>query len=133
MNRREQGERYFIEGYNCAQAVVLAFKDLINDSEENLIKVSSSFGGGIGGLREMCGAVNGIAIVLGYLNGYQEKKNLTAKQAHYSLVKSSIEKFKKKNGSYLCRELIVNKDKYSCYSLVGDAVDILLEVLNLDK
>ena len=66
MNRIELGKQYFLSGYNCAQSVVLAFKDDIGQDEEILKKVSSSFGGGLGGLREVCGAVSGMAIVLGH-------------------------------------------------------------------
>ena len=133
MNRIELGKQYFLSGYSCAQSVVLAFKDDIGQDEEVLKKVSSSFGGGLGGLREVCGAVSGMAIVLGYLKGYSKAGNLEEKKKHYALIQTAVEKFKEKNGSYICRELLLNKEKHPCIQLVMDAVEIVCEVLNLDK
>ena len=68
--RSEKAAELFVEGYNCAQAVVGAFADLTDIDFETLMKLSSSFGGGLGGLREGCGAVSGMAIILGILRGY---------------------------------------------------------------
>lgn len=99
-------ENNFKEGYNCAQAVVLAFSDIVNLDKETLLCMSSSFGGGMGRLREVCGSVSGMFMILGLLRGYssptarQEKKNL------YAEIQSLAAEFKEINGSIVCRELL---------------------------
>ena len=75
--REEIAMEYFKTGYNCSQAVVLAYKDLLNLDEETLLKLASSFGGGLGRLREVCGCVSGMAIVAGLLYGYSDPKATT--------------------------------------------------------
>ena len=64
--------KYFVEGYNCAQAVVLAFCDVTGLDEKTALRISSSFGGGMGRLREVCGACSGMFMVAGLLYGYDE-------------------------------------------------------------
>ncbi len=99
-------ERYFKEGYNCAQAVVLAFIDEIGMEREAALRLSSPFGGGMGRLREVCGAVSGMWIVLGCLKGYSEPGNNKIKMELYSTVQMLAEKVKRVNGSIVCRELL---------------------------
>ncbi len=141
MTRRESAENNFIEGYNCCQAVVLAFSDLLPVDRESLLKISSSFGGGIGRLRETCGAVSGIAIVLGLLYGYASPETGSVKADHYARIQEVILDFEKKNGSLVCRDLLNLADKHStpepsprtadfygkrpCQRYIGDAAELL--------
>jgi hypothetical protein len=73
----------FKEGYNCCQAVVLAFSDVTNVDKDLALKSSSSFGGGMGRLREVCGALTGTFVVAGVLFGYTNPKDNIGKAKHY--------------------------------------------------
>ncbi len=96
----------FTKGYNCSQAVVLAFCDETGLAPETSLKISSSFGGGMGRLREVCGAVSGMFIVAGLLEGYSDPLDKQAKAKHYELIQSLATSFKDKNNSIICRELL---------------------------
>ena len=102
----DKAKALFEEGYNCAQAVFLAFNDLMDIDEKTAIKISSSFGGGLGRLREVCGAVSGGAMALGYLYGYEGSNDDKAKKEHYALIQQFANDFAKNNGSYICKELL---------------------------
>ena len=104
--RAAQAGALFDRGYNCAQSVACAFADLTGLPEENLAKMASSFGGGIGRLRETCGAVSGMALVLGMLAGYSDPGDSAAKSAHYARVQRAVRAFAAENGSLICRELL---------------------------
>lgn len=139
--RKEKGMRLFTEGYNCAQAVVLAFEDKLSFSRETLTQMACSFGGGLGRLREVCGAVSGMALVLGLLFAPTDAEVPALKAQHYARVQAVAQAFEAKNGSIVCRELLgldVKHDdptpeartahyykKRPCAELVGDAVEIL--------
>ncbi len=99
-------EQLFREGYNCAQAVAVAFCDVMGLDKETAARMASSFGGGLGRLREVCGAVSGAALVLGMVRGYSDPTDPEAKKAHYRLVREFAQRFKEKNGSIICRELL---------------------------
>ena len=107
MTRSEQAAKYFVEGYNCAQAVAMAFSDLIGMDEKRTAKMISSFGGGMGRLREVCGAVSGMLLVTGTLYGYDVDEG-NVKMEHYALVQELAGKFREKNGSIVCREILKN-------------------------
>ena len=96
----------FKEGYNCAQAVLLAFNDVTGLDEKAALTLSSSFGGGIARMREVCGAVSGMCMVLGVLYGYDDPKDYEVKKAHYELIRAAADKFKAENGSIICREIL---------------------------
>ena len=106
MNKQELATYYFRQGYNCAQAVVLAFKDEIGVDEKTLLRISSPFGGGMGRLREVCGAVSGMFMVLGMICGYDNLDNPNAKAELYAKVQELAKKFEEDNGSIVCRELL---------------------------
>lgn len=106
MDKKEQAAALFKSGYNCAQSVLLAFKDELNLNEEEALKLASSFGGGMGRLREVCGAVSGLFMAAGLKYGPADPKDHAAKTAHYALIQELAEKFKKENGSIICRELL---------------------------
>ena len=143
MNRREKGENYFKQGFNCAQAVALAFTDKLGLDEEATAKLSSPFGGGFGRMREVCGAISGMIMVLGAVEGNGMNTTDETKLALYQKVQNLMNEFKEKNGSYICRELLAlpegNSDptpekrtknyyeKRPCALLVGDACQMLEE------
>lgn len=100
-NKGEIAENYFRNGLNCAQAVLAAFEEETGLSHETALAVSSSFGGGMGRLREVCGAVSGMFMVAGLLYG-----NKLSKMEHYALIQELAAEFKEENGSIVCRELL---------------------------
>ena len=99
-------EELFKNGCNCSQAVLLAFSDVTGLDEETSLKLASSFGGGMGRMREVCGAVSGALMVLGIKNGYSDLSDADAKKEHYELVREFARRFKEENGSIICRELL---------------------------
>ncbi len=109
MNHSERAAELFMTGSNCAQAVVLAFGDLTGLEPDFAMKMSSSFGGGMGRMREVCGAVSGMLMVLGILYGYTENGgNDCNKKAHYVVVQELSGKFREEMGSIVCREILKN-------------------------
>ena len=106
MTHAELAERYFREGYNCAQAVLLAFGDVTGLEDATAARLASSFGGGLGRLREVCGAVSGMMMVYGLLKGYDDIKDPAVKKAHYANVQALAASFREENGSIICRELL---------------------------
>ena len=96
----------FLSGYNCSQAVFGALADIYDISDEQAVRLSASFGGGVGRLREMCGACSAMALLEGLQSGATKAEDSAGKQANYSNVQSLIQRFKEQNGSYLCRELL---------------------------
>lgn len=106
--KEERARELFFEGYNCAQAVVGAFMDEIGMGADpgKMLSMVSSFGGGMGRLREVCGAVSGMFLVAGALYGYDDPKDLNAKKEHYQRIQELAAKFKEMNGSIICRELL---------------------------
>lgn len=101
-----KAEALFREGYNCSQSVVLAFADKYDIDFDTAAKVSSSFGGGLGRLREICGCVSGMSMALGLIQGYSSPKDTAGKANQYKLVQELAAAFKQENGSYICRELL---------------------------
>ena len=106
MNHAEKARMLFTDGYNCAQAVVGAFADEIGLPMETLMKLTSSFGGGMGGLRDTCGAVTGMFMVTGLLFGYDRPGDDAVKKAHYARIRSLADSFKAKHESIICHELL---------------------------
>lgn len=145
MTRKEKAMDYFSQGYNCAQAVSLAFADLVDIDERTLALASSSFGGGVGRMREVCGAVSGMAMIIGLLYGNDDPKDANKKAALYERVQVVAKKYEADNGSIVCRSLLgldVKHDaptpekrtdeyykKRPCNELVGYAAEILEEYL----
>lgn len=107
MTRKEQAMQNFYEGYNCTQSIVLAFSDLIPiEEQEQLLRMVSPLGGGMGRLREVCGAVSGMFLVLGACEGYADPKAHKEKADLYAKVQELAKQFEEKNGSIVCRELL---------------------------
>lgn len=108
MEHKYLAAELFLEGYNCAQAVAVAFTDLTGMDKKEAAKLASPFGGGMGRLREVCGAVSGMFMVLGSLYGYDNSNADTHKKALYKQVQALAERFKALNGSIICREILKN-------------------------
>ena len=98
----------FLEGYNCAQAVMVAFCDKTGLTKEQAARYASSFGGGMGRLREVCGAVSGMLMVLGILYGYEQPDDDQKKKELYGQIQGLAGKFREAVGSIICRELLDN-------------------------
>lgn len=144
MSRKELAINYFKQGYNCSQSVVLAFKDLISNADE-LVKISAPFGGGISRMRETCGAVSGMVLVIGSLFGYSTPETGEKKQELYAKTQELLRIFEEKYGSLTCRELLKLTSKHDdptpakrdenfyktrpCMELIGGAAEILEEYL----
>ena len=141
MTHRALAEQNFENAYNCAQAVLLAFSDLTGLEEKTALSLASSFGGGMGRLREVCGAVSGMFMVAGLLYGGKTTESRQEKTAHYARIQMLAAQFREKNGSYLCRELLAGVQtttgaapeartaeyykKRPCKLLCGDAAELL--------
>ena len=106
MDHAEEAKRLFLAGYNCAQAVFCAFRDVTGLDLDTAARLSSSFGGGMGRLREVCGTVSGALMALGYIRGYADPGDREAKAAHYRLVQEYARLFREQSGSIVCRELL---------------------------
>ncbi len=129
----------FKQGYNCSQAVLGVFCEESGLVFETALKISSSFGGGMGRMREVCGTVSGMFMAAGLIF-YKDDK---AQQ--YKIVQELAKRFKQKNGSIICRELLLGIEnstspipsertenyykKRPCVELVGDSVEILEEFI----
>lgn len=141
-NRGELAKQLFMQGYTCAQAVVLAFEDLTGLDRTVAAKLSSGFGGGMGRMREVCGAVSGMFMVYDLVCGYSEPGDMESKKRVYADIRELAERFKAKSGgSIVCRELLAGVQttqggdpeqrtaeyyaKRPCPQLVALAADVL--------
>jgi len=106
-NHAEIAKQLFLKGYNCAQSVFCAFTDVTGYDLDTSARMSSSFGGGLGRLRETCGVVSAAALVLGIAKGYDNPEDYEAKKQHYALVRDFTERFKAQHASINCRELLI--------------------------
>lgn len=140
----------FKEGFNCSQSVVAAYADLYGFTREQALKMSASFGGGIGRMRQTCGAACGLFMLAGLENGCIEGRNKDGKEANYILVQELAEEFKKRNGSIICSQLLgLDKNaetpatpeartaeyykKRPCVKIVEEAARIWGEYLEMNK
>lgn len=135
----------FTDGYNCAQSVVLAYSDLLGLEEATLSRISCSFGGGMGRLREVCGSVSGMFLAAGLLYGYDGPETGKVKAEHYARIQELAHAFEERNGSIVCRELLGLKVKHDestpsartadyyrkrpCKELIGMSAEILEEYI----
>ena len=141
MTRKEKAMQAFKEGYNCAQSLLIAYEDMLTIDLETAKKISSPFGGGMGRLREVCGAVSGMFMVLGFIEGYNGADDFDGKKSLYEHVQLLGKRFEEENGSIICRELLGLTVKHddatpekrtesyykarSCEECVGSAAEIL--------
>ncbi len=104
--RVEKAGELFKQGYNCSQSVFLAFADKYGIDEDMALKLACSFGGGISRLREVCGAVSGMALVCGLETGNTDPGNQEGKKENYSKMRELAARFEEENGSIICRQLL---------------------------
>lgn len=144
-SKAEKAMALFREGYNCAQAVFGAFSEELGLDLETAMRMSSSFGGGMGRLREVCGAVSAMFLAAGLRCGYASATDKTAKDDHYRRIQELAERFTEKRGTIVCRELLDLREKKSapvsaertpdfyttrpCMQIIGEAAQILDEFL----
>ena len=106
MDYGARAKALFESGYNCCQAVFLACTEDLEFGTETKAKLASSFGGGIGGMRQVCGTVSGMFLALGLRYGYSDPKDKAGKAAQYEVIRALADEFKQENGSIICRELL---------------------------
>ena len=113
MDHSVEAVRLFLEGYNCAQAVAVAFCDVTGLDEKTAARLASAFGGGMGRMREVCGAVSGMLQVAGLLYGYDaaNETETANKKLHYTRGQALAERFRAEFGSIICRELLTGTAK----------------------
>ena len=104
--RIERAVELFKMGYNCAQAVTAAFAGEYGYTEKQALKMAASFGGGIGRMRETCGAACGMFILAGLETGCTDANDRQGKADNYAFVQQLAEEFRKENGSLVCAELL---------------------------
>lgn len=105
--RVEKARRLFKEGgYNCCQAVVLAYNDVFGIDDTMAAALSSGFGGGMGRMREVCGSVSGMVLLAGLLKPACDPSDKAARTGNYALVQEVAGEFKAMNGSIICKELL---------------------------
>ncbi len=110
MNYGDKAAELFSEGYNCAQAVFGAFTEKLGVEPELAMKLACSFGGGMGRMREVCGACSGMFLVAGMLTGTTDGADRDGKKANYDTVQRLAARFREANGSIICRELLAGVD-----------------------
>ena len=136
----------FRQGYNCAQSVFCAFSNDLDMDFETALKLSSSFGGGMGRLREVCGAVSAMFMIAGLKYGYTTPNDDKIKAEHYQRIQFLANEFIKKNNTIICRELLKLDTKHDspipskrteeyykarpCERLVMEAAEIISNYIN---
>lgn len=149
MTRGERANALFYKGYNCAQAVVCSFCEELHMTAPDAARLASGFGGGMGRLREVCGAVSGMVLVANLLYGDGCEKDYNKKKEHYARVQALAGAYRAQTGSIVCRELLGLKTagadapqpekrtaeyykKRPCPQLCALAADILDDYLQKD-
>ncbi len=146
MSRIQKAKEYFLQGYACSQAVALAFQDIVGVDSKTLAKATLPFGGGMGRLRLTCGAVSGMAMILGLVFAEEENSPQNKKDV-YAIVQRLCARFKEEYGSLICGDLLSGMNltvqvggeaeprtkeyykKRSCVEMVGFAAQIVEEYL----
>ncbi|MDD6102194.1 MAG: C-GCAxxG-C-C family protein [Clostridiales bacterium] len=147
--RGKKAAALFKEGYNCAQAMVIAFSDMLPFDENTVVKLVSGFGGGMGRMREVCGAFSGAVFVISYIYGYNDPSDFEGKKELYGRIQLVADKVKEINGSIVCKELLglgTDKDspvpekrtdayykKRPCDKIIGVTAAVLEEFLNNEQ
>ena len=143
--RVERAKELFHQGFNCSQSVFAACADIYSMDEQTALRVAASFGGGIGRMRQTCGAACGMFLLAGLENGSAIPGDAEGKKNNYAYVQHLASKFKDENGSLICAELLgiaprpqeptpearteAYYKKRPCADMVASAVRIYLESL----
>ena len=104
--RQQKAELLFMEGYNCCQAVLLAFEDVLGADRGALLRAASGFGGGMARMREVCGTVTAMAMIAGFLSPAENPSDMQQRRDNYALVQLFASRFKEEKGSIICREIL---------------------------
>lgn len=104
--RAQSARQNFLDGYNCCQAVLLAFQDIWGTDEKTIATIASGFGGGMARMREVCGTVSAMGMAAGFISPAIRPKNMEERTANYALVQELAGEFRKENGSIICKELL---------------------------
>lgn len=130
--RAEVALSLFGEGYNCAQAVYIAFSDIMELDKDLAARIVGSFGGGMGKMEETCGAVTGMVSVISMLHDTSNPNDPKAKMLNYEHVRSVVGEFRAQNESIICRELRSDaiSEKVRCKELVRRAATIVANHIN---
>lgn len=146
MTEKERAGELFLQGYNCSQSVFTAFSHRFGIDEETALKISAGLGGGVGRLREVCGAVSGAAMVIGSVVSATQGDDEANKKRNYELVREFTDRFAVIHGSIICRDLLkmgakiiesATPDsrtaeyykKRPCLKIVEDAAEILMQII----
>ncbi|GAI06412.1 unnamed protein product [marine sediment metagenome] len=144
MDRVERAVSCFKEGFSCSQAMLSTYGPQLGLNHELALKVSGAFGGGMARMGETCGAVTGAFMVIGLKYGNARVEDKQAKERAYSLVREFVDRFKSRNGSIVCRELLgydistpegmklIKEKKLTttlCPKFVQDAAEIIAQIL----
>ncbi len=148
-DRKQRAANYFLSGYNCAQSVLLAYADLFQLDETLAKRLSAPFGGGMGRMREVCGALSGAFMLVGLKYPADDPEDKAAKTENYTAVQRVAEQFRTKFGSIICRDLLQlkqlkegpipnerSKEYYTerpCLRFVEEAAEIIGEELMCDN
>ncbi len=147
MTEKEKAAELFLEGFNCSQSVFTAFCHRFDMDEDTAKRVSAGLGGGLGRMREVCGAVSGAAMAIGSICAATEGNDAESKKRNYELVREFAERFTAKNKSIICRELLSLSVKMEdsaapegrtaeyykkrpCLKMVEDAAEIVMQLIN---
>lgn len=136
--RVERAAQLREQSFNCSQAVFAACADLYGIDEETALRVSASFGGGIGQMRYTCGAACGMFLLAGLENGNTQPNNPQAKQINYNLVQRLAHDFEHTHGALNCHELLglsgaAPKQKMSCKQMIMQSVRQYLQTINQEQ
>jgi C_GCAxxG_C_C family probable redox protein len=145
MSKPEIAINYFEQGFNCSQSVLSAFSKEFDVPENELLKIATAFGGGLGRRQLTCGAVSGALMALGLHFGRGKEDEASKKTLTYEKAEAFMKEFEKRNGSITCRDLLrglnmhdpadmqkindLNLFKTSCYQYAKDAVDIVQDMI----
>jgi C_GCAxxG_C_C family probable redox protein len=141
MDYKKKAMENFECGYNCSQAVIKTFADDLDMEEETILKLASSFGAGMGRIREVCGAVSAMFMIAGLKYGYADPQAVQEKTDHYERIQTLAKTFNETHGTIICRELLglevgwddfvpekrskAYYEKRPCSEIVGSAAEII--------
>lgn len=121
MTHKEKARELFLKGANCSQSVFAAFSDVTGIGESESCRIAAAFGGGFARLREVCGTVSGMTLVLGVLYGYDDIADQEKKAQTYALEQELCRTFRERNGSIVCGELLAARLKTISKTPIPDA------------
>jgi C_GCAxxG_C_C family probable redox protein len=146
MTKPEKAIGYFEQGFNCSQSVLTAFCRELNIPEDDLLRISCAFGGGMGRRQLTCGAVSGALMVLGLHFGRGREDDISLKTITYEKAAEFMKEFETRNGTLNCKELLrglnmhdpeemkkieeMNLFRTSCYQYARDAVEIAEKIIH---